>query len=164
MAITFRDLSFYALKELAYFMGRGVMHNLQSTPSVWDFVDSSKDGIQLFLWSTERPSINFNMFLSVWPKIYKQSPFRWTRPSSYNTLMWCFVQCVAGRLRLVYEQWFFHMAVLLTFTAHTCHCHFWNASKLVFAFQPQHLLWLTAREKNAWKKEEHSAESSSVLN
>lgn len=38
------------------------------------------------------------------------------------------------------------MAVLLTFTARTCHRHFWNVSVLLFAFQPQHLLWLTARE------------------
>lgn len=39
----------------------------------------------------------------------------------------------------------------LTFEARTWHCHFWNVS--MFAFEPQHLLYLTASGKKNLKQD-----------
>lgn len=57
-------------------------------------------------------------------------------PFSHTDLCYIFIQSfcpvfTACRLLLVYDQRFFHMVVLLTFEARTCHCHFWNVSTLV---------------------------------
>lgn len=33
------------------------------------------------------------------------------------------------------DRGLFHVIVLCTFKAHTCHCHFWNVSTIVFPFK-----------------------------
>lgn len=72
-----------------------------------------------------------------------QETFLYTlRPLSYFHMEFLASMCC---LEAGSSLWFFHMVVLLTFEAHTCQCHFWNVSMLVFAFQP--LLWVSVSER-----------------